>query len=243
MRHRFRYLLASAPTPGDVVQLDAEDARHLTRVVRRTVGDAVEVLDGRGGLWAAEVVDVAPARVRVGAPREVPAAPEVTLYVGTLDRGRLDTLVEKVGELGAREVVLFSSARSRRVPSAADWTRRRERLDRVAAAALRQSGRAMPPALRGVVPFDDILREVPAEQGVLLDHDADEPLSSALVGRMPVRLIVGPDAGFERAEVDAARAAGLTVAGLGEAMLRTETAAIAALTLALDASGFLGVAP
>ncbi len=164
----------------------------------------------------------------------------MALYLGLAEWGRVDTAVEKVVELGIGEVVLFTSERARRVPEPDAWRRRRERLQRVAEAAARQSGRGPLGRVRGLLAFDQVTAEIPPGEGFLIDPRGDAPLTSAIpagggsVAR--VALVVGPDAGFSDAEVDRARAAGLAVAHLGPAVLRAETAAIAAVTVAASRS-------
>ena len=246
MRHTFRYLVADAPEAGAEVTLSPADSHHLARVVRRRPGDAVELIDGAGTRWAAVVVEAGePARVRVEAASPVSAPPvSVILYQGLIDGGRLDTVVEKAAELGVEEVAVVVTERVRRVPGADAWERRRQRLLRVAESAARQSGQARLPRVRGLVPFTDVLSEIPAGEGYLIDPRGDASLPPALSGRegAPARvsLVVGPEAGFGDTEVAAARAAGLSVCGLGGAILRAETAALVAVSLVLAAGGALG---
>lgn len=238
MRHTFRYLVAGTPAPGDEVALAPDDAHHLARVVRRRAGDAVEVIGDDGTVWPAVVLETAPrVRVRIdpAGPRPPAVGVRVTLWVGLMEWGRMDTVVEKAVELGAAEVVVFRSERARRVPDDAAWERRRERLGRVASAAARQCGRAPVPPVRGLVPFGSITDALEGE-GFLIDPRGDaalRALSSAPEG--PVGVVVGPEAGFSEDEVGAARAAGLRVRHLGPTVLRAETAAIVALALTASA--------
>lgn len=246
MRHVFRYLVDAVPGPGAEVVLSAGDTHHLARVVRRGPGDAVEVIDAAGGVWPAIVVSTGPrAVVRLGAAAREPASAGVALHVGLMEWGRLDTVVEKAVELGAGEVVVFASSRARRVPEPEAWARRAARLDRVAAAAARQCGRAPLPPVRGLVPFDAITRVVRDGKGVLIDPRGEVALPAA-IGAVTapedrIALVVGPEAGFSADEVAAARSAGATVAHMGPATLRADTAAIAALAVA--AAGTWGEAP
>jgi 16S rRNA (uracil1498-N3)-methyltransferase len=215
--------------------LSEADTHHLARVVRRRAGDRVEVIDADGGLWPAVVVRTGPvAAVRIAAASPRAAGPaRVVLYQGLAEWGRLDTVVEKAVELGVGEVTLFTSERARRVPQPDAWERRRERLDRVAAAAARQSGRAPLPPVQGLVPFEHLLAHVPSGEGYLIDPRGDAPLPSVMGDSAErIALVVGPDAGFSEAEVAASREAGLTVCHLGPAILRAETAAVAAVAIA-----------
>lgn len=242
MRHTFRYVVPEAPRAGAEVVLADADAHHLARVVRRGPGDEIELIDPEGCLWAARVLRTEPdVAVRVSDARAPVAAPAagVALYLGLAEWGRVDTAVEKVVELGVGEIALFTSERARRVPEPDAWRRRRERLQRVAEAAARQSGRGPLRRLRGLLAFDEVTAEIPSGEGFLIDPRGDAPLTSAMCtgggSAARVALIVGPDAGFSEGEVERARAAGLSVAHLGPAVLRAETAAIAAVTIAASA--------
>jgi 16S rRNA (uracil1498-N3)-methyltransferase len=242
VRHTFRYLAPEPPREGGEMALSEADTHHLLRVVRRGPGDEVELIDDGGRLWPAVVVEAGRrATVRVGRPRPGPAPSEVTLYQGLAEWNRLDLVVEKAAELGVREVVLFASARARRVPEPDAWRRRRARLERVAEAAARQSGRARLPRVRGLVPFAGIVAEIPTGQGYLIDPRGATSLTTALAGATagPAALVVGPEAGLAEEEVETAREAGLVVCSLGPAVLRAETAAMVAMALALGAAGHL----
>lgn len=238
MRHTFRYLVDAPPGPGAEVLLSPDDSHHLARVVRRAPGDAVELMGPDGRRWAATVVAAGPPAVlRVGEDEPLPAEEaRVSLHLGLAEWGRLDTAVEKAVELGAGAITLFTSERSGRVPEPGAWDRRRGRLDRVAEAAARQSGRLPLGRVRGLVPFAEVITEIPAGEGYLIDPRGDAPLLSAL--RAPgatdarIAVVVGPQAGFSEGEVALARDAGLPVCTLGPTILRAETAAIAAVAIA-----------
>lgn len=246
MRHTFRYLVPGSPAPGDRVALDRDDAHHLRRVVRRGAGDEVELADGAGGLWSATVVaaDAEGVVVQVGERRTAPDLAPVRLAVGLLDSARLDMVAEKAAELGVAELVVVTTERVRRTPAADAWERRRARLERVVAAAARQCGRARLMAVRGLVPFAAIVVETPAAMGIVVDPAGEAPPGRALAragaGDGPLTVLVGPEAGLSRDEVAAAAAAGWAVCGMGDAVLRAETAAIAAATLACASTGHLG---
>jgi len=245
VRHTFRYMAPEPPREGGELALSEADSHHLLRVVRRRAGDEVELIDAGGWLGPAVVVEAGPrATVRVGRRRPGPPPSGVALYVGLAEWHRIDLVVEKAAELGVGEVVLFASERARRVPEPDAWRRRRARLVRVAEAAARQSGRARLPSVRGLVPFPEIVAEIPTGQGYLIDPRGETSLTAALAerGGEPSALVVGPEAGFAEAELEAARVAGMSVCSLGPAVLRTETAALVAMGLALAASGRLGPA-
>lgn len=242
MKHTFRCIVSDLG-PGVTVDLSPSDTHHLIRVARRSIGDDIEVIDTDGQLWGATIVGLGPpARVLVAAtPTQAPKGLPVRLWVGLADFGRLDTLVEKATELGVQTIAVISSARVRRVPDSDAFTSRRARMIRVAQAAAKQSGRAAIPAIEGVVPFSVMVATPSVGARVLVDPRGTAAIRQVLRQTTgPVEIIVGPDAGFESGELDIAAAAGVEIARMGDAVLRTETAAIAALVIAAELAGTLG---
>ncbi len=243
-RHVFRYLVDDQPAEGAELVLDADDSRHLVKVVRRAVGDPVEVIGPDGAMWPCTVVATgSPAVLRVDGPaRPAPPVAPLDLWVGLAEAGRLDLVAEKTAELGVARLGVVVTERARRVPDHAQWARRQQRMDRVAVAAARQSGRGVRPAPMGLVPFAHVLETTTPGQGIVLDPRAGDSLAGVLAAHgagSPLTLLVGGDTGFADHEVDAAVAAGFRAARMGDGMLRAETAAIAAATLALDHMGAL----
>ena len=244
MRHTFRYAVAGTPEAGATVELTPPDSHHLARVVRRRTGDEIEVIDAVGRIWPAVVDHLGPpVRARLAAaPRPGPRAVPIDLFLGILDWGRLDIVVEKCTELGVDRITVFTSDRARRRVDQAAFERRLDRMGRLAEAAARQSGRGTRPDLRGLVPFSAMVDEALATQTFLVDAHGDDGLGESLRARPLLRaaIVVGPDAGFSDGEVELARAHGIAVCRLGGATLRTETAALVATAVAADALGFLG---
>ncbi len=240
MKHTFRYRVDDL-VAGAEVALSADDSHHLARVVRRVVGDEVELLDRASAIWPATVVDPGPpARLRVGAAaRPAPPLLPLRLAVGLAEWGRLDLVVEKATELGVPSLTLFSSERTRRVPDAPAFAARRERMHRVGEAAARQSGRADAVAIDDLLTLDALLAACDPTATLLVDASGERPLGEALraLAAPTVAVIVGPDAGFSRSEIERAAALGVATVTLGSAVLRTETAAIAVAAVAADTFG------
>ena len=242
MKHTFRCIVSDL-APGATVELTSADTHHLIRVARRSVGDDIELIDAQGQLWSARLVELGPpARAQVAlTPKPAPPTLPVRLWVGLADFGRLDTLVEKATELGVAAITVISSARVRRIPDREAFITRRARMVRVAEAAAKQSGRAVIPEIAGVTAFADAVATPAAGARVLIDPRGRAGLGELLreIGG-PVDIIIGPDAGFDPTELELAASAGVQIARMGDAVLRTETAALAALVIAADGLGMLG---
>lgn len=246
MKHTFRSTVADVPEPGGTVTLGADDGHHLIRVARRGVGDSTEVIDPDGQIWPAVIEAVGPpVRLRVGdMPRSGPAVVPIDLYIGSLEWGRFDLVVEKCTEIGIASLTMFSSERTGRKTDQQGFDRRRERLDRLADAAAKQSGQGRRPELRGLVPFSTVIRGIPTGTGFVVDARGERTLGQALRAAAPERaaIVVGSDAGFSEAEIDQARLSGLAICGLGASTLRAETAALVAVAVAADGLGAMGIA-
>jgi 16S rRNA (uracil1498-N3)-methyltransferase len=238
-----RIWVASGELGGASVTLDGEAHRYLTRVLRLGAGAALDLFDGRGLEIAATVARVGPRdlTLTLGARRHIahPATAPVTLLQG-LPRGeRMDLIVQKATELGAVRVAPVRTARS-----AAGQQARPDRWERIAREAARQCGRAellaiaplssLADAVAALAPDD--IRVVPWEEA-----PAAPPLHD-LVPRHPagVAVLIGPEGGLTAEEVALATSAGFRVATLGPRILRTETAAIAALAAIQSRVGGLG---
>lgn len=216
--------------------LDPATSRYLVRVHRLRSGDAFLAFDVDAGQEAdAEILEADPrrARVRIGLPRPARvAAPLPVTLLWALGKGdKPESVIRDATALGVERVVLVSSERS--VPRLGERAEgRRERWRVVAREAARQSGRGDVPELVGPLTLEQALGLAPDALGVVLEPEAEAPLAEALGDwalPAPLRVLVGPEGGFDEAELAAARAAGLRSARFGRLTLRTELCAVAVL--------------
>jgi 16S rRNA (uracil1498-N3)-methyltransferase len=222
------------------------DHRHLARVLRVGPGDAVTLFDGAGVEVEAEVARVGRAEIElaVGAPAGGPAAEAraaIVLLVAVPKGPRMDLLVAKTVELGVTRIVPVLSARAVARPEPG----RRARWLKIAREAARQCGRADVPALEAALPLADALAlpDLPARRLALYEAERGRSLRVTLAeapGPVATAVLVGPEGGFARAEIDVAETAGFVPVGLGPRILRVETAAIVAVGLCAAANGDLG---
>jgi 16S rRNA (uracil1498-N3)-methyltransferase len=222
-RHVHRAFASEAGELGETLELSAADRRHLERVLRMREGASLEIVDATGTVFAGELEACGRVRLttRVAVRSERPA-PSVWLGSGG---GRADLAVEKLTELGVREIgALLCEGTSGQF--------RLDRWARVASAAGRQSKRTDVPALAGPTPFAEVVGRPGA---IVLDHEAEDAVP--FTAPADAVLLIGPEAGLSDAERALARAAGTPLARLGDGIvLRSETAAIVAASLASFAS-------
>ena len=146
-------------------------------------------------------------------------------------------------ELGASRMLPFTSERT--IPERPDFEERLGRWRRIAAAAAAQCGRAVCPEVRGVTSLGDVLSGgAEHDRRIFFWEDGGLPVAVAPNAEVRSALVVtGPEGGFTSEEAASAEAAGFTLAALGPRILRAETAAVAAVTLAQYLWGDLARAP
>jgi 16S rRNA (uracil1498-N3)-methyltransferase len=225
--------------PGAALALDEGQSRYLAAVMRLAAGDELAVFNGRHGEWRARVASVGKRAVALTAEAQVrPQAtgPDLDLVVALVKRARLETIVEKAAELGARRVRLVATERTN-----ADRARV-ERLTAIATEAAEQTGRLDVPQVEEPVKLAKLIAAWEAGRKLLFCDEAGDakPILAALEGQPagPWAILIGPEGGFSPAERAMLRALPYAVpASLGPRILRADTAAISALTLWQAARG------
>jgi 16S rRNA (uracil1498-N3)-methyltransferase len=226
------------------VALPATTAHRFFRVLRLPAGTIVELFDGAGRIARGtleppgELVDI---ELRAASD---PLPPLVVAQAVTKTE-KLELVVQKGTELGASAFLLVDCARSH-VHLGDRAPKRRERLQRVAEDAARQSGRVSVPSIEGPVRIAEVCERVRAFPGVaaLGVLSAEAPLTEVLAAD-PERaarglfVVIGPEGGLDDSEVRALEGAGVAGVRLGAHVLRTETAALAALAAAQATLGHL----
>ncbi|HZF66458.1 MAG TPA: RsmE family RNA methyltransferase [Gemmatirosa sp.] len=208
-----------------------EDAAHHARVRRLAVGDAVSLRDGTGRSGEGRLAAVAKSRVEVAVDliRDHAAGPPVHLLVPVADRDRMLWLAEKATELGAASWRPVRWHRSRSVSPRGEGPEFARKARARMAAALAQSEGAWLPAVHADAEPARAVAEAP---GLRLVLDPDGAPYETWPAADEVTLAIGPEGGFEPAELELLATAGFRRAALPGNILRFETAGVVALALA-----------
>lgn len=235
---RVRRVFVEAPLAGRTeVTLDGGAARHVSKVLRLGVGDALRVFDGRGGEYAATICQLRKdsARVSLHAYIEDRTEPtmQIALWQGVAKGERMDFTVQKATELGVVSIVPVFTRRSVVRLSGQRSRRRLLHWQALAASAAEQSGRTRVPEMSAPASLEERLRTDRGD-GLDLVLDPTAAVSLAALRSDPpgrLTLLAGPEGGLDPDERDLAVAAGFRPVRLGPRILRTETAAIVALSI------------
>ncbi len=223
-----RFFTPVPPAAGSAT-LTGDEARHLTRVLRATVGDAVVLFDGMGREWPARVASIGRDRVDLDTAEPTidpqPGGIPFTLAVALPKGERQKWMVEKLTELGAARLVPLETTRGVAEATASAQAR----LERVVIEACKQCGRNTLMDIGTGHSLERLLAEVPAGACVVIAHPGGRPLAADIVpaSAREVIALVGPEGGFTDQELTAAEHAGVIRISLGPHILRVETAAIA----------------
>jgi len=230
---------------GAQVELRGKAALHATRVLRLEAGDAVTVFNGDGADYPSIIKELhkgsltLAVRAATAARAESPLA--IALVQGIARGERMDLVVQKATELGVTAIVPVATARSvvrldadTRAKKLAHWRG-------VAIAACEQCGRATLPAIAEPLDFASWLARAaaPGTLRILLSPEAEDSLVGAAAGARGIELLVGPEGGLEDSERALALTVGYRSCRLGPRILRSETAAVAALAVLQSAAGDL----
>ena len=213
------------------LDLDEGQSRYLAAVMRLSVGDTLAVFNGRDGEWRARVANVGKRAVSLVAEAQLrPQAvgPDLDLVIALVKRARLETIVEKAAELGARRVRPVITERTN-----ADHTRV-DRLQAIATEASEQTGRLDVPQVAEPVKLEKLIAGWDDGRRLLFCDEAGDarPVLGAVETGGPWAILIGPEGGFSPKEREMLRALPYaTPATLGPRILRADTAAISALTL------------
>jgi 16S rRNA (uracil1498-N3)-methyltransferase len=228
-----RFLIASAPDATGIAHVEGAELHHMRTVLRLLVDARVSLLDPTGVEHHGMIDHYGRDRavIRIESSSISPARPGIILAAAIIKGPRMDFIVEKAAELGASELWPLVCARGLvRAPG----TERLARWRRLALSAAKQSHSSSAMEVRAPISLDDLIRRVPQETLAVICTQGAEPLSRVIRRAHPraILIAIGPEGDFDDDERAKAATAGFPAAGLGPNRLRSETAALGAVTIA-----------
>lgn len=230
-----RLFVDQAISVGAQISLDEHTIHRLHKVLRAKVGDALTLFNGQGGEYAVELTHLtrkeAIATVIGFDPIERESPLDVQLIQGISRGNRMDYTIQKSVELGVKGIIPVTTKRSMVKLDGDRKDNRHEHWRGVITHACEQSGRTRIPALAEVMPLTDIAMLADIRQAFFLDTKSSLSLQNVQRPAGPCYIIAGPEGGFDESERDLIRNLGIAAVKFGPRILRTETAALAALSV------------
>lgn len=226
---------------GMEIELDDNAHRHVARVLRLAVGDALTLFNGDGFDYVGEIgfCDRRSTRVRI-LSREAPGNESplhLTLFAALLKGEAMDRVMQKAVELGVSRIVPVAAARSEALPTGERRDKKLAHWQGVIIASAMQCGRAVLPALDEITPLAAVLDAADGLRWIFSPHHA--PTADAPASADRLSLLIGPEGGFTPDEIASAQSAGWFIQHLGPRILRADTAATVAIARAQSRYGDL----
>lgn len=230
---------------GDRLIINGSDAVHIGRSLRMRLGDVITVCC-EGVEYRSKILSISDKEVEcdvlLAQPSNAEPTIKLTLFQAMPKSDKLEFIVQKAVELGVTEICPVMTARCISRPEGKNLSKRIERLNKIALEAAKQCGRGIVPRVTDLVSFDECLNML---------TDCDVPLMCYEQGGMNLReagldklekgssvgLFIGSEGGFEQHEADTCSSAGVRIIGLGERILRCETAPVAAASIIMSLTG------
>lgn len=238
-----RFFFHSNQRQDDLVTLDSEESHHISKVLRLKKGEKVELCEGKGLVYLAEIVMTGKSvQLRIveelgKGQHEQHSRAGLFVGQGAIKIKKMELVIQKCTELGVDGFYPYVGKRSQG-NVVQQYRGKGERWRRIVAEACKQSLRSSSLEVHEIISFDEMISLMDKEEGVLKlllwekeRQTTFTSFSRQLGQNSTVILLLGPEGGFTHEEVAEARARGWQTVGLGERILRAETAAIAAVAI------------
>jgi 16S rRNA (uracil1498-N3)-methyltransferase len=214
---------------ADFYQLDEEESKHCIRVLRLKNGDQVNLIDGKGGFYLAEIIDDHPKKttLKVFSVQKEFAKRNHYLHIAvapTKNIDRFEWFLEKATEIGIDEITPIICDRSERKEVKID------RSNKIITAAVKQSLKGYHPQLNKQITFKEFIAQASADMKYIAHCEVGDKksMASAFITQQKYLILIGPEGDFSPTEIDIALQNGFVPITLGTSRLRTETAALQA---------------
>lgn len=213
--------------PNGVHFLDPEESRHCIKVLRHRSGETIQITDGKGSFYTANIekADASQCTFSILNQEEVTPLP-YSIHIGispTKNAERIEWFVEKATEFGVQEISLINCDHTERTYL------KKERLDKVAISAMKQSLKARVPLIHEPRKFNTLVDVVGDQKFIaFVDHTNPLHLYQTALPQKNYLVLIGPEGDFSSEELSLALNAGYQKVSLGNSRLRTETAGLAA---------------
>ena len=228
--------------------IEGEDVKHISRVLRCKENDKIEVCDMDNNEYICEIREINKDNILLDIIEKVDIKREsdlkVKLYQGMPKGTKMELILQKLTEIGVDEIILVQAKRSVTKIDNKKEDKKMERWERIIYEAAKQSKRSKIPTLRGVLSFNEALRDMENNDLNICPYENERTISikEALKDSSvnTVGIFVGPEGGFEEEEIDKIQNIDGKVVSLGPRILRTETASVVASSIVLYELSDLG---
>ena len=238
----YNFFVSDDSRQGDFYFISGGDYNHIVNVLRMKIGEEFLVSDGgASNLCCIEDISSDSVQVRIITENykvsELPI--EIYLFQGLPKSDKMELIIQKGVELGAAEIIPTEMKRSIVKLDEKRKKNKTQRWQSIAESAAKQSKRNVIPSVIEVMSFSEAVRKAENLDLVLVPYENEQGMESTkaalaeMKNSMKIGIFIGPEGGFERSEIEKLVSLGAKTVSLGERILRTETAAITALSMCM----------
>lgn len=237
-----RFYIKSKQITGDIVTLEGPDVNHIKNVLRMKQGDEIVICNGQGKDYYCIINKVSEVEITAKFDRVTDTGTEltsrITLFQGLPKKDKMELIIQKAVELGVHEIVPVMTKRV--IVKLEDKKKEEKKLERwqsIAEEAAKQSGRGIIPEIKSIQTFREaVMIAKDMDQAIIPYEKADQmqytrELMNTLGQNQTIGIFIGPEGGFEEAEISLAKENNVHPITLGRRILRTETAGFAVLSM------------
>ena len=229
---------------GSMVSMDKDAARYLSSVLRMTSGQMLNLFNGDGGEYIAEVASLSKNQVTVSIKESLPNDREsllkIHLVIGISRGERMDWVIQKATELGVHIITPIFTERTEVKLAGSRLEKRLVHWQQVSIIACEQCLRNVVPTINSAVSLQQCLGTHDGGLKIVLHHRTERPLTELQNTNNHVTILVGPEGGLSDDEITLAEFNGYNAVKLGPRVLRTETAPLAAISILQSLWGDMG---
>lgn len=240
-----RRFYIAAPPIDEKARITGTEAHHLIHVLRAKPGETVELLDGSGQIWRGEISTLTDGLVEVEGVCLTAAAPRQAVHISLVQAlaksDKFEWILQKATELGVAEIFLLETRHSVVKIPTERIAHKMERWEKIILGAAKQSRRSTIPVLHAPLKCSDAVGQIQADLKLFFsENEKQQQLKPLLRSRsyQSAACCVGPEGGWSEEEEQLFLKAGFIPASLGQNILRTETAALVAISLLRYEAGF-----
>lgn len=237
----YHFFVTPEQVKGEHIYIEGSDVNHIKNVLRMKVGQELEISDGDNKKYLCEIASITSEEVCVMIQEERSVDTEllskIYLFQGLPKSDKMELIVQKAVELGAYEIIPVATKRAVVKLDEKKASKKVERWNSIAESGAKQSGRNLIPKVTNVMSWKEAMEYAKALDIVLIPYELAEGMQETrdIIAQIQpgqsIGIFIGPEGGFETAEVESAMEYGAKPITLGKRILRTETAGLTTLSI------------
>ena len=236
-----RFFVRTNQISNDNIDIIGEDVKHIKNVLRKQIGDKVEVCNqDTGDSYKCEIKNFSEDEIKtniIEKLKNIQEKVQVDIYQGLPKSDKMELIIQKSVELGANAIIPVNMKRCVVKLEGKDEAKKTDRWQKIAESAAKQCGRSFIPEVKNLIKVKDICNLINEYDAIIVayENEKENTLKSELQkldsANLKIGIVIGPEGGLEESDIKLLRENGARIVTLGNRILRTETVALNVLSI------------